>query len=168
MKNVRGISLKLCGGIDGRCSGPPAIIAPSRVKDQEALIYGLLDGTIDCIATDHAPHSEEEKSKGLEGSAFGIVGLETAFPVLYTGLVRTGILSLEKLVSLLSDRPRARFSLPLGNDFSLWDLNQESIVDPGTFLSQGRATPFAGWKVRGKCVLTVCGGQVVYTADKEE
>ena len=142
---------------------------PLRAReDREALIYGLLDGTIDCIATDHAPHSEEEKSKGLEGSAFGIVGLETAFPVLYTGLVRTGILSLEKLVSLLSDRPRARFSLPLGNDFSLWDLNQESIVDPGTFLSQGRATPFAGWKVRGKCVLTVCGGQVVYTADKEE
>ena len=131
-------------------------------EDREALIRGLLDGTVDCIATDHAPHSEEEKSRGLEGSAFGIVGLETAFPVLYTGLVRTGILPLEKLVSLLCDRPRARFSLPLGNDFSLWDLNREYTVDPDAFLSQGRATPFAGWKVRGKCVLTVCGGKVVY------
>ena len=136
-------------------------------EDRDALIRGLLDGTIDCIATDHAPHSPEEKAGGLAGSSFGIVGLETAFPVLYTGLVCTGILSLEQLVRLLTDQPRTRFSLPLGNDFSLWDLSKEYTIDPECFLSMGKATPFAGWKVRGKCVLTVCGGRVVYQANKE-
>lgn len=136
---------------------------PIRDKaDRRALIEGILDGTIDMIATDHAPHSAEEKSRGLEKSAFGIVGLETAFPVLYTGLVKTGIISLEKLVELLSIRPRERFQIPLGNDFCLWDLESSYIIDPARFASMGRATPFAGMSVQGRCVLTVYQGKIVY------
>ena len=131
-------------------------------EDREALVKGLLDGTVDMIATDHAPHTEEEKSRGLEKSPFGIVGLETAFPLLYTGLVKTGVISLEKLVSLLTSAPRARFGLPLGNDFSVWDLEASYAVDPGEFLSMGKATPFAGKTVFGRCMLTVCGGKTVW------
>ena len=136
---------------------------PIRDKaDREALIRGILDGTIDMIATDHAPHSAGEKSRGLEKSAFGIVGLETAFPVLYTGLVKTGIISLQKLVELLSIRPRQRFRIPLGNDFCLWDLESSYIIDPERFASLGRATPFAGMSVQGRCVLTAYQGRAVY------
>ena len=136
---------------------------PIRDKaDREALIRGILDGTIDMIATDHAPHSAGEKSRGLEKSAFGIVGLETAFPLLYTGLVKTGIISLEKLVELLSIRPRQRFRIPLGNDFCLWDLESSYIIDPERFASLGRATPFAGMSVQGRCVLTAYQGRTVY------
>ena len=136
---------------------------PIRDKaDREALIRGILDGTIDMIATDHAPHSAGEKSRGLEKSAFGIVGLETAFPLLYTGLVKTGIISLEKLVELLSIRPRQRFRIPLGNDFCLWDLESNYIIDPERFASLGRATPFAGMSVQGRCVLTAYQGRAVY------
>ena len=136
---------------------------PIRTKaDQQALVEGILDGTIDMIATDHAPHSAEEKSRGLEKSAFGIVGLETAFPLLYTGLVKTGIISLEKLVELLSIRPRQRFHIPLGNDFCLWDLESSYLIDPERFASMGRATPFAGMSVQGRCVLTVYQGRAVY------
>ena len=136
---------------------------PIRDKaDRQALIEGILDGTIDMIATDHAPHSAGEKSRGLEKSAFGIVGLETAFPVLYTGLVKTGIISLEKLVELLSIRPRQRFHIPLGNDFCLWDLESSYLIDPERFASMGRATPFAGMTVQGRCVLTVYQGRAVY------
>ena len=130
--------------------------------DREALIEGIQDGTIDMIATDHAPHSAGEKSRGLEKSAFGIVGLETAFPLLYTGLVKTGIISLEKLVELLSIRPRQRFHIPLGNDFCLWDLESSYLIDPERFASMGRATPFAGMTVQGRCVLTVYQGRAVY------
>ena len=138
---------------------------PLRAReDREALIEGLLDGTIDCIATDHAPHSAEEKARGLEKSAFGIVGLECAFPLLYIGLVKKGILSLESLLEKLVTNPRRRFGLPLGNDFSVWDLEAEDTVDPNTFLSKGKATPFAGQKVFGKCMLTVCDGKIVYQA----
>ena len=137
---------------------------PLRDKsDREALVEGILDGTIDMIATDHAPHSAEEKAKGLEGSAFGVVGIETAFPILYTYLVKPGIISLEKLVELLCVNPRKRFGLPLGNDYSVWDLEAEYTVDPSQFLSMGKATPFEGWTVRGKCMGTVCGGKTVYT-----
>ena len=119
------------------------------------------------IATDHAPHSAEEKAKGLRGSAFGIVGLETAFPVLYTKLVRPGILSLEKLLDLLVYNPRKRFGIPLAeDDYTVWDLDAEYEIDPADFLTRGRATPFAGWKVRGKCVATVCGGKIVYQSKK--
>ena len=136
---------------------------PIRDKaDRQALIEGILDGTIDMIATDHAPHSAGEKSRGLEKSAFGIVGLETAFPLLYTGLVKTGIISLQKLVELLSIRPRQRFHIPLGNDFCLWDLESSYIIDPERFASQGRATPFAGMSVQGRCVLTAYQGRAVY------
>ena len=138
---------------------------PLRGKeDREALIAGILDGTIDMIATDHAPHSAEEKAKGLEKSAFGVVGIETAFPILYTYLVKPGILSLEKLVELLVVNPRKRFGIALGRDYSIWDLEAEYTVDPAQFLSMGKATPFEGWKVNGKCLATVCDGKVVYKA----
>ena len=144
---------------EGRFKMNPPIRAR---EDREALLEGLTDGTIDMIATDHAPHSAEEKSRGLAGSAFGVVGLETAFPLLYSGLVKQGVLSLEELTALLCEKPRARFGIPLGNDFSLWDLEEEYTIDPAEFLSMGRATPFAGRKVFGRCKLTVCGGEAVY------
>ena len=127
-----------------------------------ALIEGIKDGTIDMIATDHAPHSAEEKSKGLEKSAFGIVGLETALPVLYTKLVKTGVITLEKLVDLMCVNPRKRFGIPMGDDITVWDLNEEMVVDPDDFLSKGRATPFAGERLYGSCVLTVCNGEAIY------
>ena len=138
---------------------------PLRSKeDRDALILGLQDGTIDMIATDHAPHSAEEKSRGLEGSAFGVVGIETAFPICYTYLVKRGIITLEKLIDLLVTNPRSRFGLPVGGDFSVWGLEAEGIVDPQDFLSMGKATPFEGWPIQGKCLTTVCNGKQVYTA----
>ena len=146
---------------DGKFKMNPPLRSPA---DREALIEGLLDGTIDMIATDHAPHSAEEKSRGLEKSAFGITGLECAFPVLYTGLVKSGIVPLELLIEKLSLCPRKRFDIPMGNDFSVWDLEAQSVIDPSRFLSKGKATPFEGRKVFGKCVLTVCGGRIVYKA----
>ena len=133
-------------------------------EDRQALVAGLLDGTIDMIATDHAPHSAEEKAKGLEKSAFGVVGIETAFPILYTYLVKPGILTMEKLLELLVENPRKRFGLSLGCDYSVWDLEAEETVNPDSFLSLGKATPFEGWKVSGKCLATVCDGKVVYRA----
>ncbi len=132
-------------------------------EDKEALLEGILDGTIDAIATDHAPHSAEEKSKGLSGSPFGIVGLETAFPVLYTKLVKTGIVSLEKIIDLLVYSPRNRFDIPLTNgDFSVWDLEDSYEVDPTEFLTMGRATPFEGETVYGRCLMTFKNGKLVY------
>ncbi len=132
--------------------------------DREALVQGIQDGTIDMIATDHAPHSAEEKSKGLEKSAFGVVGIETAFPICYTYLVKTGIITMDRLMDLLVWNPRNRFNLSLGKDFSLWDLDAAYEIDPAQFLSLGKATPFQGWKVQGKCLLTVCDGKIVYQA----
>ena len=147
---------------DGRFRMNPPI--RSR-QDREALLEGLLDGTVDMIATDHAPHSAEEKSRGLAGSAFGIVGLETAFPVLYTGLVRPGILSLEALVEKMTEAPRRRFGLPQPEeDFCEWDLEAEYEINPADFLSMGKATPFAGQRVFGKCLRTVCGGKETWRA----
>ena len=150
---------------DGRFKMNP----PLRTKeDRLALIEGIKDGTIDVIATDHAPHSKEEKSRGLEKSAFGIVGLETAFPALYTGLVKTGIITLERLIEMLTSAPRRRFGLPqadINNDFSVWDLDEEYEIDPESFLSKGRATPFEGRRVFGKCLLTVCAGKIVYNSE---
>ena len=131
-------------------------------EDKEALLQGVLDGTIDMIATDHAPHSAEEKSKGLEKSAFGIVGIETAFPALYTYLVKPGILSFERLRELLVTNPRKRFGIPMGSDYSVWDLEACEAVDPNQFISKGHATPFAGRMLYGKCLLTVCDGKIVY------
>ena len=150
---------------DGRLKMNP----PLRGKeDRDALIAGLLDGTVDMIATDHAPHSAEEKGRGLEKSLMGIVGLETAFPVLYTHLVLPGVLTLEQLVERMSVRPRQVFGLPGGlepgqpADLAVLELTEEYEIDPGTFLSMGRATPFAGWKVRGRNTMTMVEGQIVW------
>ncbi|HPY99890.1 MAG TPA: dihydroorotase [Clostridiales bacterium] len=137
---------------------------PIRGKeDYEALLNAVQDGTIDMIATDHAPHSAEEKSRGLEKSPFGIVGLETAFPLLYTNLVKKGVISLEKLIDLMAYAPRRRFQIPLSDgDFCVYDLSEHYEIDPADFLSQGKATPFTGWPVYGKCLLTVHDGKVVW------
>lgn len=144
---------------DGRFKMNP----PLRSKeDREALIEGIKDGTIDMIATDHAPHSAEEKAKGLEKSLMGVVGLETAFPVLYTELVKKNIITLEKLIELMSINPRRRFGLPETEDICVFDVNKEYTVDPEKFATMGRSTPFSGKGVFGKCVLTVCDGKAVY------
>ena len=146
---------------DGRFKMNPPL---RSAADREALVNGILDGTIDMIATDHAPHSAEEKAKGLEKSAFGVVGIETAFPILYTYLVKPGVLTFDRLMDLLVTNPRKRFNIPLGCDYSVWDLDAEYEVDPRDFLSMGKASPFTGWKVQGKCVATVCGGKLVYNS----
>ena len=114
------------------------------------------------IATDHAPHSGEEKSRGLEKSAFGVVGLETAFPALYTHLVKEHVISLEKLVELLAWNPRTRFGIPLDDAYTVWDLEKSAPVDPASFLSLGRATPFEGMVFSGECVLTSRNGKTLY------
>ena len=129
--------------------------------DRLALIEGIKDGTIDMIATDHAPHSAEEKSKGLEKSAFGIVGIETAFSVMYTHLVKTGVITLEKLIEIMAINPRKRFNIPQ-NGFTVWDLEEEFTVNPEKFLSKGKATPFKGKKLYGVCEMTVMDNQVKY------
>ena len=147
---------------DGRFRMNPPI--RSRA-DREALIAGVLDGTVDMIATDHAPHSREEKSGGLRGSLMGVVGLETAFPALYTGLVRTGVLSLERLVNMMSHIPRKRFGIPDNGDVCVYDLEAKKITDPSSFLSKGRSTPFEGTELYGECVLTVHGGKAVWIKD---
>ena len=144
---------------DGRFKMNPPLRAAS---DRESLLEGLLDGTIDMIATDHAPHSTEEKSRGLEKSAFGIVGLETAFPLLYTRLVKPGILSFDRLLELLVINPRRRFGIGSDPGFSVWDLNASYAIDPETFRSKGRATPFAGETVSGRCLATFLNGKQVY------
>ena len=150
---------------DGRFKMNPPLRSPA---DREALLEGLADGTIDMIATDHAPHSAEEKSRGLEKSAMGIVGLETAFPLLYTYLVKPGLLSFPRLMELLHDAPCRRFGLPQGEmdgphaDFTVFDLSASYPIDPADFLSQGKATPFTGWPVQARCLLTVCDGRLVW------
>ena len=144
---------------DGRFKMNPPL---RSAADREALVAGILDGTIDMIATDHAPHSAEEKAKGLEKSAFGVVGIETALPILYTYLVKPGILTMDRLVELLVVNPRKRFGIELGCDYSIWDLEEEYTVDPAEFVSMGKATPFEGWKVNGRCMATVCDGKIVY------
>ncbi len=145
---------------DGRFKMNPPL--RSR-EDRLALIEGIKDGTIDMIATDHAPHSAEEKARGLEKSAFGITGLETAFPVLYTKLVKAGIIPLERLIELLVINPRRRFGIPFCNDFSIWDLSCEYAINPVEFLSKGKSTPFEGTSVFGRNILTVREGKVVYS-----
>ncbi|MBP5648954.1 MAG: dihydroorotase [Clostridia bacterium] len=145
---------------DGRFKMNPPIRSES---DRAALIEGIIDGTIDMIATDHAPHSAEEKSKGLRGSAFGITGLETAFSVLHTHLVRPGIISIEKLVDLMCYNPRKRFNLPLSG-FSAWNLEKEITIKGESFISGGKHTPFEGMKVFGENLLTIYNGKTVYKA----
>lgn len=139
---------------------------PIREKaDREALLAAVKDGTIDMIATDHAPHSVQEKEKGFADSLMGIVGLETAFPVLYTELVLTGVLSLEQLIRLLSENPRRRFGLE-HSGYSIWELDEEYEIDPAAFLSMGKSTPFSGRRVQGRCIATVFDGRTVW-ADEE-
>lgn len=144
---------------DGRFKMNPPL--RSR-RDREALLEGIADGTVDMIATDHAPHSAAEKAGGLEKSAFGIVGIETAFPLLYTELVCKGVITLERLIELLAVNPRKRFGIPLDGDFTVWDLGCVTKVDPDSFLSMGRSTPFDGAKITGECVLTVSDGRISY------
>ena len=136
---------------------------PIRSEDDRlALIEGLSDGTVDMIATDHAPHSEEEKSKGLEKSMMGVVGIEVAFPVLYTHLVKKNLMSLERLVELLSTKPRERFKINSDPGFTVWDLSKEYNIDVSEFISKGKSTPFDGMRVMGECLVTVYNGETVY------
>ncbi len=148
---------------------------PLRTKeDREALICGVVDGTIDMIATDHAPHSPEEKARGLALAPMGVTGLECAFPVLYTELVRGGILTLEELIEKMTGAPRRRFGIPGGvsigdeADFTVFDLNTETRVDSSTFLSAGKSTPFNGRKIHGICKMTVVGGKIVWQEKQYE
>ena len=147
---------------DGRFKMNPPL--RSR-EDKEALIEGIKDGTIDMIATDHAPHSTEEKGRGLEKSLMGVVGLETAVPVLYTELVMKNIITLDRLVELMSFKPKERFGIDTNNDFAVFDISEAYKIDPENFLSMGRATPFAGREVFGRCLLTVHNEKVVYKAE---
>lgn len=147
---------------DGRFKMNPPL--RSR-EDKKALIEGIKDGTIDMIATDHAPHSAKEKGRGLEKSLMGVVGLETAFPVLYTELVMKNIITLDRLVELMSFKPKERFGIDTNNDFAVFDISEAYKIDPKDFLSMGRATPFAGREVFGRCLLTVHNGKVVYKAE---
>ncbi|MBQ5412270.1 MAG: amidohydrolase family protein, partial [Oscillospiraceae bacterium] len=144
---------------DGRFKMNPPLRSS---EDRQALIEGLADGTIDMIATDHAPHSAEEKDKGLEKSSFGITGLETAFPVLYSKLVLTGRITLEKLIVLMSSAPRKRFGIQDDPGYTVWDLDAVSRIDPREFLSKGRSTPFEGMEVHGSCIKTVANGREIY------
>ncbi len=133
---------------------------PREEADRLALIEGMLDGTVDMIATDHAPHSADEKSRGAN-SLNGIVGLETAFPVMYTEFVKKGIITLERLTELMAAAPYARFGIT-PNGYTVWDLNNEYVIDPAGFLSMGRCTPFSGRCVSGKCIATIVDGKLVY------
>ncbi len=154
---------------DGRFKMNPPIKGP---EDREVLLEAIADGTIDMIATDHAPHSRDEKSRGFADSAFGIVGMETAFPVMYTKLVETGIITADRLIKLMCDGPRKRFGLPgtsiaselssAAPTFAIWDLDSRYRIDPEGFQSMGRSCPFEGWTVTGRCLLTAVDGKVVW------
>lgn len=152
---------------DGRFKMNPPLRGEA---DRLALIEALRDGTIDMIATDHAPHSAEEKSRGLEKSAYGITGLETAFPVLWTGLVEPGIIGRERLTELMSTAPARRFGIESGIELgkpaslAVFDVSTTYTIDPAAFASKGRATPFEGRQVRGRCVLNICRGREVWRA----
>ncbi len=143
---------------DGRWKMNPPIRSEA---DRLALIEGVKDGTIDMIATDHAPHSKDEKSKGLENSAFGVVGIETSFPVMYTHLVKTGIITLEKLVEIMAINPRKRFGIK-ESGFTVWDLDKKFTVTPSEFISLGRATPFKDCQLFGECIMTVANDKIAY------
>ena len=150
---------------EGRFKMNPPI---RSAEDRDALIAGLQDGTIDVVATDHAPHTAEEKSRGLERSAMGVVGIETSFAVIYTKLVKAGVISLEKAVDVLAEAPRRIFNLGGGlqegeaADIAVFDLEKSFEVDPSTFLSKGHSTPFEGWQLQGECCLTLVDGRVAY------
>ena len=154
---------------DGRFKMNPPI---KSAADRDALIEAVIDGTVDMIATDHAPHSAEEKSRGFAGSAFGIVGLESAFPVMYTALVKEGILDMDRLIELMYEEPGKRFGLArktieeeIMSDtptFAVWDLDSVYEIDPEKFMSMGRSCPFEGWSVSGRCLLTVMDGRTIW------
>lgn len=154
---------------DGKFKMNPPI---KKETDRLALIDALVDGTIDMIATDHAPHSIEEKSRGFSDSAFGIVGMESAVPILYTELVEKNIIDMDRLITLLYDNPRKRFGLGICTvteqlsktkpTFTVWEFKSTYAIDPGKFMSKGRSCPFEGWKVRGKCLATVIDGDVIW------
>ncbi|MDD2218064.1 MAG: dihydroorotase, partial [Eubacteriales bacterium] len=151
---------------DGRFKMNPPIRTQS---DRQALIEGIIDGTIDIIATDHAPHTTEEKSRGLRDSLMGVVGLETAFPILYTSFVKKGIIALEKLVELMAFNPRKRFGIALSeHEITAFDLNYEYIIEPREFLSKGKSTPFAGMSVFGRCKYTEIEGRRVWEENLTE
>ena len=147
---------------DGKFKMNPPLLTR---EDRTALIEGIKDGTIDMIATDHAPHSWEEKSRGLEKSAFGIVGLESAFSLLYTYLVKKDIISLEKLIELMAINPRKRFNIPFNGDYTVWEISKKAKINTADFLSKGKATPFEGYEIYGRCVLTVCKNKTAYKAE---
>ena len=159
---------------DGRFKMNPPL---RSAEDRKALIDAVKDGTIDMIATDHAPHSAEEKAGGFAESAFGIVGLETAFPVMYTKLVGKGVISLARLIELMWMDPRRRFGLPVRSldeelmsedpSFCIWDLGCGYEIDPGEFMTKGRSTPFSGWKVRGRCMATVIEGRMIWRCGQD-
>lgn len=154
-----------CMGEDGCWKMNPPL---RGVDDQMALLAGIQDGTIDVIATDHAPHTDEEKSRGLEHSAFGIVGIECAFPLMYTYLVRTGFITLDRLVELMSTRAHEIMGLPIGTSWATFEVETPYEIDPRRFISKGHSTPFAGWQVYGRCTETIYNGKVVFkeTTDK--
>lgn len=155
---------------EGRFKMNPPI---RSAADRDALIEGVQDGTIDVIATDHAPHTAEEKSRGLAGSAMGVVGLETSFAVIYTKLVMAGIISPERMIELMAEAPRRIFALRGGlaagekADIAVFDLDNEFTVDPATFLSKGRSTPFEGWRLHGQTILTLVDGRTAYRNDEK-
>ena len=155
---------------EGRFKMNPPI---RSAADRNALIEGVQDGTIDVIATDHAPHTAEEKSRGLAGSAMGVVGLETSFAVIYTKLVMAGIISPERMIELMAEAPRRIFALGGGlaagekADIAVFDLDNEFTVDPATFLSKGRSTPFEGWRLHGQTILTLVDGRTAYRNDEK-
>ena len=145
---------------DGRFKMNP----PLRSREDRAeILRGIIDGTIDMIATDHAPHSAEEKSRGLEKSAMGVVGIETCFPLVYTYLVKTGIITMERAVELLSENPRARFGIEGDRGFTVFKLGESKKIDPAEFLSKGKSTPFEGMSTEAECILTVYDGRAVYS-----
>ena len=147
----------------GRFKMNPPLRSP---EDREAMVAGLIDGTVDMIATDHAPHSAEEKSKGLSGSLMGVVGIETAFPLMYTNFVKSGLMTLPRLVELMSENPRHRFSIDSDTGFTVFDLDASYCINPESFLSMGKSTPFEGERVFGECLLTVYEGKAVYTSER--
>ncbi len=155
---------------EGRFKMNPPI---RSAADRDALIGGVQDGTIDVIATDHAPHTAEEKSRGLAGSAMGVAGLETSFAVIYTKLVMAGIISPERMIELMAEAPRRIFTLGGGlaagekADIAVFDLDNEFTVDPATFLSKGRSTPFEGWRLHGQTILTLVDGRTAYRNDEK-
>ena len=147
----------------GRFKMNPPLRSP---EDREAMVAGLIDGTVDMIATDHAPHSAEEKSKGLSGSLMGVVGIETAFPLMYTNFVKSGLMTLPRLVELMSENPRHRFGIDSDTGFTVFDLDASYCINPESFLSMGKSTPFEGERVFGECLLTVYEGKAVYTSER--